>query len=135
MLIGLGLLALDVPLAAPLVAEAFVAVSAPVVGVIAVGGPPVLVAPDAQGTGTGAELLLVLVVQQLGGNVLPPCLRGRRLRQHAGVVPLSIFLRAKLFEVAGAFLSVPSVAVAAVVVRYVSRHLDRRAEQDVLDRV
>jgi predicted PurR-regulated permease PerM len=61
---------------------------------------------------------VVLAVQQLEGNVLLPYLQGKSLDLHPAVVLLSIILGSTLFGVVGAFLSVPVVAVLAVVLRY-----------------
>lgn len=120
-LIGLGLVVLGIPLALPLAVLTFVAAFAPIVGAIAVGAIAVLVALVSDGYVAALIVLaIVLVVQQLEGNVFLPWLQGRTLNLHAGVVLLTVVLGSTLFGVAGAFLSVPAVAVAAVVLRYLN---------------
>jgi putative heme transporter len=123
-LIGTGLLVVGVPLALPLAVLTFVAAFAPIVGAVTVGALAVLVALVAKGWVAALIVLaLVLVVQQLEGNVFLPWLQGRTLRLHAGVVLLAIVLGSTLYGVAGAFLSVPVVAVTAVVMRYLSEQV------------
>lgn len=129
-IIGAGLLLLGVPLALPLAVLTFFAAFAPVIGAVAIGVLAVLVALVANGPGTAlAVLLIVLVVQQLEGNVFLPWLQGRSLQLHAGVVLLSITLGSTLFGVAGAFLSVPFVAVAAVVLRYIDEVVNQKVAE------
>lgn len=129
-LIGLGLVIVGVPLAGPLAVLTFVAAFAPIVGAITIGAVAVLVALVANGwVAAVIVLLIVLAVQQLEGNVLLPWLQGKSLRLHAGVVLLSIVLGSTLFGVAGAFLSVPVVAVVAVVLRYLDELLLARTGQ------
>lgn len=120
-LIGAGLAIVGVPLVLPLAVLTFVAAFAPIVGAITVGAVAVLVALVSEGYVAALVVLaIVLVVQQLEGNVFLPWLQGRTLNLHAGVVLLTIVLGSTLFGIAGAFLSVPTVAVAAVVLRYVN---------------
>lgn len=120
-LIGAGLLIVGVPLALPLAVLTFFAAFAPIVGAITVGALAVLVALVSNGWVSALVVAgIVLLVQQLEGNVLLPYLQGKSLSLHAGVVLLSIVLGSTLFGVAGAFLSVPVVAVLAVVLRYLS---------------
>ncbi len=127
-LIGLGLVVLGVPLALPLAVLTFVAAFAPIIGAIVIGVLAVLVALVSQGYVAALVVLgLVLLVQQLEGNVLLPWLQGRTLRLHAAVVLLTIVLGSTLFGVAGAFLSVPAVAVATVVLRYLNDQVAERA--------
>lgn len=120
-LIGAGLLIVGVPLALPLAVLTFFAAFAPIVGAITVGALAVLVALVSNGWVSALIVAgIVLLVQQLEGNVLLPYLQGKSLSLHAGVVLLSIVLGSTLFGVAGAFLSVPVVAVLAVVLRYLN---------------
>ncbi len=127
-LIGLGLLIVGVPLVLPLALLTFVAAFVPVVGAVVIGALAVLVALVAQGwVAALVVLLIVLGVQQLEGNVLLPWLQGRSLGLHAGVVLLAVVLGSSLFGVAGAFLGVPFVAIAAVVARYLLECVAERA--------
>lgn len=129
-LIGIGLLLVGVPLVLPLALLTFVAAFVPVVGAVVIGVLAVLVALVAQGGVAALAVLgIVLLVQQVEGNVLLPWLQGRSLRLHAGVVLLAVVLGSSLFGVAGAFLGVPFVAIAAVVARYLLECAAERAEQ------
>ena len=127
-LIGLGLVVVGVPLALPLAVLTFVAAFAPIIGAVTVGIVAVLVALVANGWVAALIVLgIVLVVQQVEGNLLLPYLQGRSLNLHAGVVLLAVVLGSTLFGVAGAFLSVPAVAVAAVVLRYLNEVVEARS--------
>ena len=120
-LIGAGLLIVGVPLAIPLAALTFLAAFAPIVGAVVVGGLAALVALVANGwVAALIVVVIVLVVQQLEGNLFLPYLQGKSLNLHAAIVLLAIVLGSTLFGVAGAFLSVPTVAVLAVVLRYIN---------------
>ena len=124
-LIGTALVVVGVPLALPLAVLTFVAAFAPIVGAVTVGALAVLVALVANGWVSAVIILVVvLVVQQLEGNVLLPWLQGKSLDLHAAVVLLTIVLGSTLFGVAGAFLGVPVVAVGAVVGRYLTERVD-----------
>lgn len=78
-------------------------------------------------------LILILVVQQLEGNILQPLLQSRVMQLHPVVVLLAVLLGGVWGGIVGAFLAVPIAASAAVVLRYLGdlidlRTGDRRAE-------
>lgn len=126
-LIGAGLLILGVPLALPLAVLTFLAGFVPIVGAIVAGALGVLVALVSQGFYTALIVLIIIVaVQQIEGNVLQPMLQSRSLRLHAAVVLLAVTAGSTLYGIAGAFLSVPVVAAAAVVIRYLGERVDDR---------
>ena len=123
-LIGTGLVVVGVPLAVPLALLTFAGGFVPIVGAFVAGAIAVLVALVSGGP-TGALIILgvVLAVQQLEGNVLSPWLQSKSMNLHAAVVLLSVALGSTLFGITGAFLAVPVVAVAAVVLRYLDECL------------
>lgn len=126
-LIGVGLAFLGVPLALPLAVLTFLAGFVPIVGAIVAGALGVLVALVSNGPGTAiAVLVLIVAVQQIEGNVLQPILQSRSLGLHAAVVLLAVTAGSTLYGIAGAFLSVPVVAAAAVVLRYLGERIDDR---------
>lgn len=128
LLIGLGLVVLGVPLAIPLAVLTFLGGFIPIVGALVAGALSVLVALVSNGFTTALIVLAIIVlVQQLEGNVLQPYLQGRSLRLHAAVVLLAVTAGSTLYGIAGAFLSVPVVAAASVVVRYLGERIDVRA--------
>ncbi|GAB2959775.1 AI-2E family transporter [Saccharothrix stipae] len=126
-LIGLGLVVLGVPLAVPLAALTFLGGFVPIVGAFIAGALAVLVALVSNGPTTALIMLvIVVVVQQVEGNVLQPVLQSRSLRLHAAVVLLAVTAGSTLYGIAGAFLAVPVVAAAAVVLRYLGEVIDGR---------
>jgi predicted PurR-regulated permease PerM len=126
--IGLGLVILGVPLAIPLAALTFLGGFIPIVGAFIAGALAVLVALVSNGLTTAIIMLvIVIVVQQVEGNVLQPILQSRSLRLHAAVVLLVVTAGTSLYGIAGAFFSVPVAAAVAVVVRYLGEVIEARS--------
>ena len=122
--IGIGLALLGVPLALPLAVLVFFGAFIPIIGAVVSGALAVLVALVTNGPTTALIVIaLVLVVQQLEGNVLQPILVGRTLALHPAVVILAVTAGGTLAGITGAFLAVPVVAVGAVVTRYARQQL------------
>ncbi|MFI6094582.1 AI-2E family transporter [Lentzea sp. NPDC051213] len=126
--IGLGLLILGVPLAIPLAALTFLGGFIPIIGAFIAGALAVLVALVSNGLTTAIiMLIIVIVVQQVEGNVLQPMLQSRSLRLHAAVVLLVVTAGTSLYGIAGAFFSVPVAAAVAVVMRYLGEVIEARS--------
>ncbi|CUR55805.1 conserved membrane hypothetical protein [metagenome] len=126
--IGLALFLVGVPLALPLAILTFFGGFVPIVGAFVVGAIAVLVALVSNGwVGALIILVVILVVQQLEGNVLSPWLQSRTMKLHPVIVLLSVALGSTLFGVVGAFFAVPVVAVAAVILRYLNQVVTTRA--------
>lgn len=127
-LIGIGLLVFQVPLAFALIILTFFGGFIPIVGAVTVGILSVLVALVAHGFTVAIILLVwILVVQQIEGNVLAPHLQGRSLRLHPVVILLAVAGGGALFGIVGAFLAVPVASSVIVVLRYLSELADLRA--------
>jgi predicted PurR-regulated permease PerM len=122
--IGLGLVIIGVPLAIPLALLTFFGGFIPIVGAFATGGLAVLVTLV---TNSPRDALIVLaiivVVQQLEGNVLSPWLQGKSMNLHAAVVLMSVTAGGTMFGITGAFLAVPVAAAAAEVLRYLDERV------------
>jgi predicted PurR-regulated permease PerM len=126
--IGAGLLVLGVPLAVPLAALTFLGGFIPIIGAFIAGALAVLVALVSNGLTTAIiMLIIVIVVQQVEGNVLQPILQSRSLRLHAAVVLLVVTAGTSLYGIAGAFFSVPVAAAVAVVMRYLGEVIEARS--------
>jgi predicted PurR-regulated permease PerM len=90
----------------------------------------VLIALVDQGFGTALIILgIVVLVQQLEGNVLQPIIQGRGFNLHAAVVILAVTGGGSLAGITGAFLGVPVAALIAVVYRYARVQLDGRSPE------
>lgn len=135
--IGAGLLILGVPLAPVLAILTFIGGFIPIVGAFVAGALAVLVALVANGLTTAViVLIIILVVQQIEGNVLQPVLQSKSMKLHAVVVLLAVTAGGSVFGIVGAFLAVPTAAVAAVVVRYIGEQIDEKsAEANIPDDV
>jgi predicted PurR-regulated permease PerM len=118
-LIGLTLVLVGVPLAMPLAVLTFLASFFPVVGAVTIGLAAVLVALVAKGAlAAGIVAIAILAVQQLDGNVMQPLLVGRKLELHPVVVLLALTAGGVVAGLVGAFLAVPTAAVAAAVIDF-----------------
>lgn len=128
--IGIGLVLVGVPLAIPLAVLTFFGGFIPIVGAFVVGAVAVLVAlVSVSWHGALIVLLVIVAVQQLEGNVLSPWLQSKSMNLHAAVVLLSVALGSTLFGIIGAFLAVPTVAVAAVVLRYLNEQAALKVQE------
>ena len=122
--IGLGLWILGVPLVLPLAVLTFVGAFVPIVGALFAGFVAVLIALVFNGLTTALIVLaIIIVVQQLEGNVFQPMLQSRGLGLHAAVVLLAVTLGGNLAGIPGALLAVPVAAMIAVVWNYVREQL------------
>lgn len=107
-LIGVALLVLGAPLVLPLALLQFAAAFFPVVGAVAAGAVAVLVTLAATDPTRALILLVVIIlVQQLEGNVLAPLILGGAVRLHPVVVLVVLTAGGILGGVVGAFVAVP----------------------------
>lgn len=120
-LIGLGLVVMKIPMALALATLTFVAGFVPIVGAFVAGTVAVAIALVTMGlTKALMVLILILIVQQLEGNVLSPMLQSKAMNLHPAVVILVVTVGGGLFGIAGALLAVPITATVAVLLRYLS---------------
>ncbi|SDD56089.1 Predicted PurR-regulated permease PerM [Geodermatophilus telluris] len=125
--IGLGLWILDVPLVIPLAVLTFFGAFIPIIGAFVAGAFAVLIALVDEGFTVALIVFgIVLLVQQIEGNVLQPIIQGRGFNLHAAVVILAVTAGSSLAGIIGAFLGVPVAALIAVVYRYTRDVLDGR---------
>lgn len=125
--ISLGLWLLGVPLAFPIGILTFMAGFIPIVGAVSAGLVAVLVALVTGGLWQALFALgLVVLVQQVEGNVLQPVLQSRVMQLHPVIIILAVLLGGNWYGILGAFLAVPIVASAAVFFRYLSDMIDLR---------
>ncbi|MFC4499837.1 MULTISPECIES: AI-2E family transporter [Streptomyces] len=123
-LIGLGLWAVGVPLVLPLAVLTFVTAFVPIIGALFAGLVAVLIALVSNGlTDALIVLAIIIVVQQLEGNVFQPMIQSRGLGLHAAVILLAVTLGGSLAGIVGSLLAVPIAALIAVVWNYVREQL------------
>ncbi|MCM4077468.1 AI-2E family transporter [Paractinoplanes hotanensis] len=121
--IGIGLFALQVPLALPLAALVFLGAFIPVVGATISGAVACLVALVTVGPVKALILLgVVIAVQQLEGHVLQPLIMGRAVALHPLAVILAIAAGVVLAGIVGGLIAVPLLAVLNTAVRYLFAH-------------
>lgn len=110
-LIGLALVLLGVPGALPLAVITFFAAFVPIVGATAAGVLAAAVALTTRGVGTAvAVALVVLVVQQVEGDVLLPIVMYRQVALHPVVVLVALAAGTTVAGVVGAIVAVPVTA-------------------------
>lgn len=109
----IGLLILQVPLAIPLAVLVFLLAFIPIVGATVAGILAALVALVANGWFVALMVIgVVVLVNQLEGNLLQPLLMGRTMKLHAFVVLIALTIGTVLSGIIGAVLAVPIAAVA-----------------------
>ncbi|MEV6342949.1 AI-2E family transporter [Actinoplanes sp. NPDC051851] len=122
--IGLGLWIVGVELWLPLAVLTFITAFIPIVGALLAGVVSVLIALVFNGWVKALIVLgIILLVQQLEGNVFQPMLQSRGLGLHAGVVLLAVTLGGSLSGIIGSLLAVPVAAMLAVIWNYIREQL------------
>ncbi|MFV2121057.1 AI-2E family transporter [Streptomyces sp. Act-28] len=123
-LIGIGLWFLEVPLVLPLAVLTFVSAFVPIVGALFAGLVAVLIALVSNGvTDALIVLAIIVVVQQIEGNVFQPMIQSRGLGLHAAVVLLAVTLGGSLAGIVGSLLAVPAAALIGVVWNHLREQL------------
>ncbi|EMY35623.1 hypothetical protein D477_003358 [Arthrobacter crystallopoietes BAB-32] len=119
--IGLALLILQVPLALPLAVLIFIGGFIPIVGATVAGILAALVALVANGPVAALVVVaVVIVVNQLEGNLLQPVVMGRSVSLHSLVILLALAAGTILGGIVGGILAVPIAAVGWVIIRVMS---------------
>lgn len=127
-LIGIGIAVLGVPLALPLTLLVFFGGLFPIVGAILAGFVAVLVALATTGPATALILLVVIVVvQQVEGNLLAPVVLGKATELHPLATLAALTAGAVLLGVLGAFLAIPITASVTRAASYLRRRRRERA--------
>lgn len=109
--IAAGLVLLGVPLVITLAVLQFVASYIPTIGAFVAGGVAVAVTYTSGGlTAAALTVALVVVVQQIGNNVIEPWIMARTVPLHPAVVLIAVTAGAALWGIAGALLFVPLAA-------------------------
>lgn len=118
-LIGVAIAVLGVPLLLPLTVLVFIGGLVPVLGAFVTGGLAVLVALGTKGLTTALILLAVIVVvQEVEGDVLAPLVLGKTTALHPLMALAALAGGAVLLGVLGAFLAIPVTAAVARAVEY-----------------
>lgn len=111
--IGIGLFVLSIPLALPLAVIVFITAFIPIVGATLAGIVAALVALVTNGPVVALIVVgIVIVVNQIEGNLLQPLVMGRSLSLHPLVVLIALTIGASLGGILGAILAVPLTAAA-----------------------
>jgi predicted PurR-regulated permease PerM len=130
--IGLGLWITGVPLVLPLSALVFIGAFVPIVGAFVTGLVAVLVALVSQGPLVALIVIgVVVLVQQLEGNVFEPLLVSKSVKLHPVAVILAVAVGVELAGIVGALFAVPLLATTRSVYLTVRERNDEPgSEQD-----
>jgi predicted PurR-regulated permease PerM len=124
-LIGIALGVVGQPLWVPLAVITFIGGFIPIVGAFASGAIAVLVTLVTNSPQDALIILVVIIiVQQLEGNVLSPVLQGKSMNLHPAVVLLAVTAGGSMFGITGAFLAVPVTATVTEMLRYANERID-----------
>ena len=111
--IGSGAWIIGVPLATPIAAIVFFGALVPIVGSIVAGAVAVLIALLFNGWINALIMFgIVLLVNQIEGNVLHPLITGGAVKVHPLGIVLGVMAGAAIGGIAGAFFAVPVIATA-----------------------
>jgi len=120
--IGTGLFVIGVPLALSLTVLTFLGAFVPLLGATVSGAVAALVTLVTNGLGAALIVVgLVLLVQNLEGNLLQPLIQARTVRLHPVAVLVAVTAGFLIFGIAGAVVAVPVTAVTYRVATYL-RH-------------
>ncbi|MGR0220787.1 AI-2E family transporter [Agromyces sp. ZXT2-6] len=116
--IGIGLAILQVPLALPLAVIVFLTAFIPLVGATVAGILAALVALVANGPVVALIVIaIVIVVNQLEGDLLQPVVMAQSLKLHPLVILIALTAGTILGGIAGAVLAVPLTAVGWAIIK------------------
>ena len=119
--IGLGAFFLGLPLVVPIAIGVFLGAFVPIVGATVAAALAVLVALVYEGPFIALiMLIIVLVVQQIEGQLLQPLIMGAAVRIHPLAVVLAVAAGGYLAGIPGVLFAVPVVAFVNVVVTYLA---------------
>lgn len=111
--IGSGAWIIGVPLATPIAAIVFFGALVPIIGSIVAGAVAVLIALLFNGWINALIMFgIVLLVNQIEGNVLHPLITGGAVKVHPLGIVLGVMAGAAIGGIAGAFFAVPVIATA-----------------------
>jgi putative heme transporter len=117
-IIGGALIILGVPAALPLTVITFFAAFFPIIGATLAGALATLIALATEGTRTAVIVaIVVVVVQQIEGDVVLPVVMRRQVSLHPAVVLLALAVGGVLGGVIGALVAVPLTAAGAAATR------------------
>jgi len=121
--IGFGAWIIGVPLATPIAAVVFFGALVPIIGSIVAGAAAVIIALLFNGW-TNALIMfgIVLLVNQIEGNVLHPLITGGAVKVHPLGIVLGVMAGAAIGGIAGAFFAVPIIATANTMIHAAASH-------------
>lgn len=127
-----GLRILGIPFALPLALIAGILEIIPIVGPIVSAIPAILVALTITPVYALAVASLFLIIQQLENHLIVPMVMSRVVGLQPPVVIITLLIGAKLYGIGGAFLSVPIVVCARIIIQELLME-DQKIEAELLE--
>lgn len=119
--IGAGAFFLGLPLVLPIAVAVFLGSFVPFIGATVTGAFAVLVALVFEGPAVGLiMLIIVIVVQQIEGQIVQPLIMGAAVKVHPLAVVIAVSAGGYLAGIPGVLFAVPLVAFSNVVIRYIA---------------
>ena len=118
-LMGIGMVALGVPLALPIGVLTFFGGYFPIVGSLVSGGLAALVALVAQGPTTALIVIgITIAIHNIEGYLVGPLVLGRAVHLHPLAILLALAIGTVIAGIVGAFIAVPLTAIGATIISY-----------------
>ena len=119
--IGAGAFFLGLPLVLPIAVAVFLGSFVPFIGATVTGGFAVLVALVFEGPAVALiMLIIVIVVQQIEGQIVQPLIMGAAVKVHPLAVVIVVAAGGYIAGIPGVLFAVPLAAFSNVVVRYIA---------------
>jgi putative heme transporter len=119
--VGAGAFFLGLPLVLPIAVAVFLGSFVPFIGATVTGAFAVLVALVFEGPAVGLiMLIIVIVVQQIEGQIVQPLIMGAAVKVHPLAVVIAVSAGGYLAGIPGVLFAVPLVAFSNVVIRYIA---------------
>lgn len=131
----IGYIIIDMPYALLLASIIAVTNIIPYIGPILGGAPAVIIAIFDSPLQILLVVIVILVAQQLEGNVISPLILGKSLNIHPATVVIILLVAGNLAGILGMVLAIPTYAVAKTIVVGIVQFWDMRKEQRTLDSV
>ncbi len=128
-----GLLILGIPYALPLALIAGILEIVPIVGPIVSAIPATLVGLSLSPIAALSTIALFIIVQQLENHIFVPLIMSRVVGLQPPVVIITLLIGAKIGGIGGAFLSVPIVVVAKIIIQEILKE-DQEFEDGLIEK-
>lgn len=72
-------------------------------------------------------VIVLLIIQQIEGNILSPIIVGKSLQLHPALIMLALIVGIEIGGIAGLILAVPTLAISKVIILHIRKNLQEQA--------